>query len=322
MNENQLLIIVKKNSFYSFLFLLTTILTACGESIDSVIYTATPATDISDVILTNLSANCVDYIGDYQSTSLDVNRNFSFNGSLTITLGSNSCVFSTNDIPNHSFNDGIVGFVNNVAEQALIYEITRTPNIAVSTTALSLGVDNAIFLNGVKLDILATACYGVGDGKVGCTNMSQPWRYDPMSSLNDFTTDSHNAHTQPDGAYHYHGSPVALFDSNTPLTSPVIGFAADGFPIFGSYFYDGSSVRKAISSYQLKVGSRGVLGDTNPGGNYDGSYRDDYLYSNGSGDLDICNGMTVNGVYGYYVTDTYPWVMACFKGLPNVSFNK
>ena len=27
---------------------------------------------------------------------------------------------------------------------------------------------------------------------------------------NDFGTDSHNAHTQPDGAYHYHGDPVAM----------------------------------------------------------------------------------------------------------------
>ena len=41
-----------------------------------------------------------------------------------------------------------------------------------------------------------------------------------------------------------------------------------------------------------------------------------------AGDLDECNGMTVDGAYGYYVTDQYPWVMACFQGTPDPSFRK
>jgi len=77
-----------------------------------------------------------------------------------------------------------------------------------------------------------------------------------MSPLNDFGTDSHNAHTQPEGTYHYHGSPVAMFYSDTAVVSPVIGFAADDFPIYGSYFDDNGTIRKATSSYQLKQGSR------------------------------------------------------------------
>ena len=38
------------------------------------------------------------------------------------------------------------------------------------------------------------------------------------------------------GSYHYHCDPNALFD-DVPVGegSPVIGFAADGFPIYGSY---------------------------------------------------------------------------------------
>ena len=45
-----------------------------------------------------------------------------------------------------------------------------------------------------------------------------------------------------------------MFDGNPGINgSPVIGFAADGFPIYGSYFLDPSSnqVRKAISGYTL-----------------------------------------------------------------------
>lgn len=112
-----------------------------------------------------------------------------------------------------------------------------------------------------------------------------------------------------------------MFYSNTNIVSPVIGFAADGFPVFGSYFNDGGSVRKALSSYQLKTGARPTnVGD--PGGSYDDTYRDDYEYINGLGDLDECKGMTVNSVYGYYVTESYPWVMACIKGTFDTSFNK
>ena len=51
-------------------------------------------------------------------------------------------------------------------------------------------------------------------------------------------------------------------------------------------------------------------------------YVDDYEYQEGSGDLDECNGRVTNGRYGYYVTSSYPWVMKCFKGTPDSSFQK
>jgi len=36
--------------------------------------------------------------------------------------------------------------------------------------------------------------------------------------------------------------------------------------------------------------------------------NDDWEYT-GTGDLDKCNGMSVDGQYGYYVTDTYPCLL-------------
>ena len=59
-----------------------------------------------------------------------------------------------------------------------------------------------------------------------------------------------------------------------------------------------------------------------PGGEYDGTYRDDYQYEAGSGDLDECNGMMWKGSYGYYVINEFPWVMNCYKGTPDSSFDK
>jgi arylsulfatase A-like enzyme len=278
--------------------------------------------DITNAVLTNRSANCSDYLERYQSSVLDVNNSTVFNGELTISLSGDLCVFQTNNIPNHDFNDGTQPFPNNVSAQNISLKISAHPTHAASATSISLMVDNAILLNGVKVDLLAAACFGVGDGKVGCNDINQAWRYDPMFAANGFRVDSHNAHSQPDGSYHYHGKPNALYQDDTNnAVSPLVGFAADGYPIFGPYFDDNGTIRKAVPSFQVISGSR-PSGADSPGGNYDGTYRDDYQYVENYGDLDECNGMTVNGIYGYYITDEYPYVLSCFKGTPDSSFNK
>ena len=280
-----------------------------------------PTIDITNTILTNRSNNCQDYINAYQAEALDVADNIIFIGSLKIQAENGTCIFTSNAIPNHSFNDK-GGFPNPVRKQQQTYRITTTPQTNPKPTALSLEYDNGVMLNGVKVDLLAAGCYGVGDDLIGCFDMKTPWRYDPMFPGNNFHTDSHNAHTQPSGAYHYHGNPKALFDDgDNKIPSPVIGFAADVFPVFGSYFDDNGTIRKATSSYQLKQGNR-PSGAGNPGGIYDGTFVDDYEYVEGAGDLDDCNGMSVNGVYGYYVTDRYPYLLGCFRGTPNGSFRK
>ena len=112
-----------------------------------------------------------------------------------------------------------------------------------------------------------------------------------------------------------------MFDHNPgPNGAPEIGFAADGFPVYASYFNDGSAVRKAVSGYTLKSGSRPWASDS-LGGDYDGMYIQDYEFTD-AGDLDECNGMTVDGQYGYYVTDSYPWVIKCLKGAVDSSLSK
>lgn len=75
-----------------------------------------------------------------------------------------------------------------------------------------------------------------------------------------------------------------------------------------------------MSGYTLREGSR-PEGDGNPGGLYDGRYVDDWEFTN-AGDLDECNGMEVDGQYGYYVIDTFPWVLRCLSGTPDPSFAK
>ena len=297
--------------------------------------TATTGEDITNRFFVNLSGDCQQYIGSFFSSVSDIKRSLLFTGQVTISSSGSQCIIQSNAIPNHDFNDATASFATNVTEQNVQYFFNASPTISGSSTALSLGTSEAIFLNGVKVDLLAAACYGVGDERTGCgqNQINNPWRYDPMSSLNNFGTDIHNAHVQPTGEYHYHGNPVAMFiqDCVGKQASPVIGFAADGFPIYGTCFTDPSTgqVRKAISSYQLKTGPRvdegiytaPIVGGNVDSANYDGQFRGDWEYTVALGDLDECNGMTVNGQYGYYVTDTFPWVINCFKGSPSASFS-
>ncbi len=294
-------------------------LKAAGESIRSV---TTQPTDITGKIFVNRSINCGDYAASYKSQVKDVHNNTDFSGSLSIEVTDTKCQFHTNAIPNHHFNDGGNSFPNKVSAQDDHYEIPRQPAAAAAVTPLSLQVDNAILLNGVKVDILAAGCYNVGNGKVGCNDMATPWRYDPMHKANGFEVDSHNAHSQPDGTYHYHGTPNAFYAAEAGVqSSPVVGFAADGYPIYGPYVAVNDVIKKVTSSYRLKSGTR-PTGAAGPGGSYDGQFRDDYEYVAGLGDLDECNGMTYNGSYGYYITDGFPYILSCFKGTPDLSFHK
>ena len=322
---------MSKSLFY---VLIACLLVACSDHNDS---SNEGANDITNAVFTNRSSNCVDYANSFSSSVRDVKNNSDFNGQLTISVSNDQCSFQTNQIPNHDFNDGASAFANDVAAIDDTFVISATPEMAGSSTPLSLSYDNAIFINGAKLDLLAAACFNVGNGKIGCGDdkpADKYWRYDPMHSGNNFGTDSHNAHAQPDGSYHYHGDPKSMYNTTSTTTeSPLIGFAADGFPIFGPYFNDNGSGRKARSCYVKKNsgGPRAKLStepDADfPGGTYDGTYIQDYEYSaanhsGGTCDLDECNGMTLNGVYGYYVTDAYPWVLKCFKGTPHDSFKK
>jgi hypothetical protein len=283
-------------------------------------------TDITDATFANRDGNCASYVGEYEATVTAAGQGMNFTSRVEISASGGDCTLSTNGIPNHDVNSST--FATPLSEVDESYTIPKSPSAAASPTPLTLEFDNAIFLNGAKLDLLAAACYGVGtqplgQETIGCFQSGTPWRYDPAFSGSNFETDSHNAHTQPDGAYHYHGDPLAMYDLSGSAASIVIGFAADGFPIYGPYIDDDGTIRRVESGYELRSGDRvSQAGEGSfPNGNYDGTYVYDYEFT-GNGDLDPCNGMTQDGVYGYYVTDTYPYVIACFTGTPDESFRK
>lgn len=290
---------------------------------------ANAAQDITNKLFTNRSGDCADYAGDYFATVEDVSRQLTFTASVEISTNMERCIVTTNGIPNHDFNGPTANFANEVEAISGRFEIPRDPEQADRPQELTQSSYDAILLNGIPVDLLSAGCYRPNDRRAdengnvlaGCRD-TDPWMLDPPAYDRYFGVDQHNAHAQPDGRYHYHANPNALFlDHEHEEASPVIGFAADGFPVFGTFFRDGSGdIRAARSGYELKTQPRPAPPD-GPGGMPDGTYLADYEFT-GGGDLDECNGMEVDGQYGYYVTTTYPWVLNCFRGWPNVSFRK
>ncbi len=308
------------------LLMLSSTLSGCLSD-DSGIDISDEANDITNKVFTNTSPLCIEYTGEFFADVTDISENSKHRSEVRITSTDSSCTIESNGIPNHDF--GVNGrFANAAAPVIEQFTFPLNPVVADNPTPLSLRYDNAIFLNGVKLDLLAAACYGVGPDplgkeKIGCMD-GNVWRYDPMHQSNDFGEDSNHAHTQPDGAYHYHGDPSAMYDKTGSTASGVIGFAADGFPIIGPYIDDNGTVREVTSGYILREGERTNLEgeEAFPGSTWNGQFRDDFVWQEGQGDLDQCNGMVIDGGYAYFVTFSFPWVMGCYTGTPDESFRK
>ncbi|GDX51226.1 hypothetical protein LBMAG27_02730 [Bacteroidota bacterium] len=151
------------------------------------------------------------------------------------------------------------------------------------------------------------------------------------------TMDPCLGHPNQSHEYHTHVSPVCLYDqTDSTHHSPLIGFAFDGYPIYGAYAFTNTNGTGAIklmsSSFQLRnITDRTVLPDgtiLQPnfyGPTLDsvplGGYAQDYEFISGSGDLDIHNGRYCvtpeypAGIYAYFVTidanqiPVYPYVI-------------
>ena len=295
--------------------------------------TATAAIDIYEKIFTARSADCADYSDSYSASVRDLTRLQGFDSEVTVTADEGSCTITSDNIPNHDFNDSSANFRADVVKQSNQFVFSRRPLKATQNDALSAQMWDAVMLNGVVVDIKTGGCYypserradADGNTEAGCPNGGINWQLVALEYATKFGVDQHNAHVQPDsGSYHYHGDPNALFD-DVPVGdgSPVIGFAADGFPIYGSYIFDQltGAFRKATSGYTLRQGSRGTRSDSNPGGDFNGIYEQDWEWTD-AGDLDECNGMIYQGQYGYYVTESYPFMISCYVGTVSQTFRK
>lgn len=269
----------------------------------------------------------------------------------TVQYSTNWVYVSTNGIPSYTTGPYLDGNPSQASDQNAIFKfpLTPTPNTGnpVSTTGGNIGV----FINGVAL-------FDYRDG-VSWNNTSQTegggpiqgppgqgvWNRDAVVAER-VGFDCAKGHPAM-GNYHHHQSPSAfdldivpvsticsLYDSDglyvidSTQHSPLLGFAYDGYPIYGAYSYQNTNgtgpIVRMKSSYQLRnitvrthyadgtdVTDGPAVSTTYPLGRY----REDYEFiSHSASDyLDEHNGRFCvtpeypNGTYAYFCTVDANW---------------
>ncbi len=193
---------------------------------------------------------------------------------VSISLDGNMRVISGNGLPNHetgqfpvSRSDDAYQYdrnPNRISEQNILLRLPANPQIADQPTCVPMGM------------------IGFATSGVAIFNaLDAGGRDAPAHEIQDKC----DGHPQQGGVYHYHNLSSCLSDTRSGPggTSDLLGYALDGFGIYGSY----EKGRKLTSK-----------------------------------DLDECHGRTskvmwngkVKDVYHYVFTEDYPYTVGCFKG--------
>ncbi|MDG1013799.1 MAG: YHYH protein [Flavobacteriaceae bacterium] len=241
-------------------------------------------------------------------------------------------------------------------DQNAIYKLPLNPTQNTGNSTSTFGGNIGVFINGVSLfdyrdgvawDNSTNALCG-GPGNPPCPGgpqATQSWNRDAIpAEMGGF--DCAKAHPAM-GNYHHHQNPSAfdldllvvsnicdsypadgLYVIDINSHSPLIGFAYDGFPIYGAYAYaniDGSGgIVRMKSGYSLRnintrtngpnVGQIYTIPNGPNAGNQEvmdlGYFREDYEFISNSGSdyLDSHNGRFAvtpeypSGTYAYYTT--------------------
>jgi hypothetical protein len=269
---------------------------------------------------------------DYDATVMNTSPSVNATSTSRWTCAGGSRVLAANGLPDHAV--GTFPNSNNpntISAQTVAATYTLTPTMGTAATELG-GPRGAVgyILNGVKMDpSTGGSCNNAGT-TCDLGMMVGPWNMEALGQTSfNFGADTNNAHVQPGGAYHYHGMPEGFITrlGGGPTRMTLIGWAADGFPVYARYGHtvasDASSPLRAMrGSYRFVS----TVSATRPAVSMYplGTFRQDYEYAAGTGDLDECNGRTgvtpefPRGTYHYYATDTYPFMQRCVRGAVTV----
>lgn len=249
--------------------------------------------------------------------------------------------------PTGPFQDGNP---SQAADQGAIFQIPLVPVANTGTPTETTPGNIGVFINGVALfdwrDGVAwnpntnALCGGPGNPTCpGGPMASQDWNRDavPAEKLGFDCAKGHPAN----GNYHHHQNPSAfklditvtsdvcnLYDADglyildSTAHSPLIGFAYDGFPIYGGYGYanaDGTGgIARIKSSYSLSSNTTRTNGPDVDATYFNGYFREDYEFISQVGEdyLDEHNGRFCvtpeypNGTYAYFATINADWTSA------------
>ena len=209
------------------------------------------------------------------------------------------------------------------------YDISITDGMVFNPDDLTINVgDTVTWTNDDNMGHTATSTSGptsfdsgnIASGATWPFTFTEPGTYDYKCSYHSSMTASITV-VEPEIVWtDYDFSKV-----DSTIASPIVGFAFDGYPIYGAYGTVNDEVTLMRSNYVLKDGETGYNG------------IDDYSYSaDNGGHLDACNGVFSStlefpeGIYHYHSTmpvegdnpstdNAFPYFINCYAGVAESS---
>jgi hypothetical protein len=264
-----------------------------------------------------------------------------------VQYSTNFAYVTCTGIPSYATGPFQDGNPSQATDQAAIFKMPLNPVANTGTKTATTGGNIGIFINGVALfdyrdgvawnPTTSALCGGPGNPMCpGGPAATQAWNRDAILA-EKAGFDCAKGHPAM-GNYHHHQNPSAfkldlnvvstvcnlydadgLYKIDSAKHSPLIGFAYDGFPIYGAFGYkntDGTGgITRMKSSYQLKTATTRANGPAVSTTYPNGYFREDYEYiANTASDyLDQYNGRICktpdypNGIYCYFATVDAKW---------------
>jgi hypothetical protein len=222
------------------------------------------------------SGNWLNGDGTWDATKKAVvDGSITWPSSFTVSLQGDQRVFTGNDLPNHatgsfpiSSSDDAYAYdrnPNSIKEQSITLSLPANPTASIQPNCV--GGEVGIMLSGVVIFSAFDA-----EGRDAAAHEVQ---------------DNCDGHPQVSGFYHYHSLSDCIVDNATGH-SALMGYAFDGYGIYGYYGEDG----KELTNTELDE-------------------------CHGHTHLIEWNGQMVE-MYHYHATHEFPYVVGCFHGEPAV----
>jgi hypothetical protein len=271
----------------------------------------------------------------------------------SVKYSSNWFYINTKGVPSYTTGPFLDGNTTLTSDQNAIYKFPLIPTQNTGVKTATTGGNIGVFINGVAFfDYGDGASWNFSQNKMcggpimSCTG-DGVWNRDAVvAELGGF--DCSKGHPSL-GKYHHHQNPSAykndlsvlsticnlynadgMYSINSSTHSPLIGFAYDGYPVYGPYGYANTNgtggITRIKSSYQLRNitvrthNSSGV--DVTDGPSVSatyplGTFREDYEYVAHSGQedyLDEHNGR-------FCITPEYPAGTYCYFATVDANWN-
>lgn len=258
--------------------------------------------------------------------------------SLSASCGTSTVTVQSNGIPTYLY---IPLTPNGLQAKSYTFTFPRFPEIAASATPVPL-------LGNIGVSVAGMPIFGVNEGPQPATDAYG----NPIAAA---ILDECGSHSAQQGTFHNHAMQVKCLtqaavaksqpwndpDPSPDEPSPVVGYAFDGFPIYGPYECTDTgctSVRRMLSGWDdtgHEAGTEGCTSSAACANGYctpvmiDGAEttacvpktcvwsNNAYVARASSDYLDQCNGhVGPNGDYHYHTTSTFPYIIACYRGTP------